>query len=575
MFTLASQKPKKPTKMPLNPKSLSKWFIIFLLSGLVIIGGYNFWRSFGPRSMVAPYTPFGLPAHTKINVGQSIPPKPDIHSLSPQAKVEWENALSLFKQQSWQKAAERFDLLSSQYPQFKVALYYSAYCRLQLEPTTFTIGAVRNTIALFQKMSGTQAGAAYLSGLAAQIFDQDTIAALGYFKTVTQKAPQYGPAHYKLANLYLHNKQAALAIDHYRAAISLQAEVMPLLLGQLAQGYMFLGHADSVQAILEYSQKQWPDHPALLLAQGYLHEVQNEFAAAESKYRQILQRQPQNALAREALRTLGEKPDIVNNAKPAGPRMYMKHSLDIIEPLLEQFPENLALHFAKGQALYQGRDYVQAQKTFEYIASIDSGFPNIQRQIQNCKEAANFATLPVDNRFALLDSVNKMAPRKTERSSFEKLGHYLVRWGAPPKEFFKRYAANRFVKLRDNAYRESFYEESFLHEYTIVFDSTGLYGVHVQVTDTAFHEKEDLIFDLYGKFIKTNSRITGIGSSTGESQCGGAAPFQAVIWEKQDNFELLAQFSNARNKIQMIRLAKHRVPKPFKLCYFLPYLKQP
>ncbi len=120
---------------------------------------------------------------------------------------------------------------------------------------------------------------------------------------------------------------------------------------------------------------------------------------------------------------------------------------------------------------------------------------------------------------------------------------------------------------------EQFYEDSFYHQYTALFDKTGFYGVRVFIKDTSYTKKKDVIFDMYGKYLKQNSRISGIGVATGDAECPSVGEFQGVTWETKDNFELLLQFNNEKNIIRMIRLAKTHVPQPLKLCKFMRLLR--
>ena len=156
------------------------------------------------------------------------------------------------------------------------------------------------------------------------------------------------------------------------------------------------------------------------------------------------------------------------------------------------------------------------------------------------------------------------------------LGHYLVRYGATPGEFFKKYAIGNFRPIRTNVWQETFYENAYKHTYTVVFDSLNHFReVHVVVSDSSAKSNHmGMAPEIYTRFLKQNSRISGIGSSTGETDCSDSTVLDASVWETQDNFEILARVVGKPSEIRMVRFDKTALPPGLKLCDYIPYLKE-
>ena len=87
-------------------------------------------------------------------------------------------------------------------------------------------------------------------------------------------------------------------------------------------------------------------------------------------------------------------------------------------------------------------------------------------------------------------------------------------------------------------WQESFYDNSNKHTYTVVFDSLNHFReVHVVVTDSSLKGNHmGMAPEIFTRLLKQNSRISGIGSSTGETVCSDSVVIDAAVWETQDNF---------------------------------------
>ena len=168
-----------------------------------------------------------------------------------------------------------------------------------------------------------------------------------------------------------------------------------------------------------------------------------------------------------------------------------------------------------------------------------------------------------------------MAP-STKHDFTTMLGHYLVRYGATPGEFFKKYAVGNFRPVKANVWQESFYEAPYKHTYTIVFDSLNHFReVHVVVYDSSSSSNHlGIAPEVFTRLLRQNSRISGIGNSTGETDCGDGVVIDAAVWETQDNFEILARFVGTPAEVRMVRFDKEALPPGLKLCDYVAYLKE-
>jgi len=315
--------------------------------------------------------------------------------------------------------------------------------------------------------------------------------------------------------------------------------------------------------------------------QGYMDEYQGHFDSAEKVYQRILAFMPDYAPAREAASTLGEKsPPGPGNGVVLSPQDRAQTALDILEPMVERYPENLPLKEALGRAYLKGRQFDRARTQFQEIQKIDPEYPDIQQRIQ---ESNITRPAPINKNDGLTANLNRavdslresLAPSAVHDFS-TMLGHYVVRYGATPKEFFKKYAISNFRPVANNVWQESFYMAPYKHTYTVVFDSLNHFReVHVVVYDSSSSSNHfGIAPEVYTRFLKQNSRISGIGNSTGETDCGDGLIIDAAVWETQDNFEMLARVVGKPAEVRMVRFDKTALPPGLKLCDYTKYLNQ-
>jgi hypothetical protein len=80
--------------------------------------------------------------------------------------------------------------------------------------------------------------------------------------------------------------------------------------------------------------------------------------------------------------------------------------------------------------------------------------------------------------------------------------------------------------------------------------------------------------EIFTRLLKQNSRISGIGNSTGETDCGDGLVLDAAVWETQDNFEILARIVGKPTEVKMVRFDKSVLPPGVKLCDYVSYLNE-
>ena len=235
---------------------------------------------------------------------------------------------------------------------------------------------------------------------------------------------------------------------------------------------------------------------------------------------------------------------------------------------------------ALGLAYLKGRDFDRARIQFREIQSKDPEYPDIQQRIQECNVTR--PVLPVqagglaEDLNRAVDSLRESMSPSTTHDFSTMLGHYLVRYGATPAEFFKKYDIKNFRPVKKNVWQESFYEAPYKHTYTVVFDSLNHFReVHVAVYDSSTTSNHlGLAPEVFTRFLKQNSRISGIGNSTGETDCGEGLVIDAAVWETQDNFEILARVVGTPKEIRMVRFDKSVLLPGLKLCDYISYLKE-
>lgn len=556
-------------------------FLVLCCGALLTFAGFKVYDYYGPSKIVVGGIPYGLPAGSIVLRGDAPDFSDEMSKLPVQTQTELRRAMELYRSGALVSAFEIFDGVVVLYPDLYQAVWGEVNTLFEM-PNLSDSQRDRLTL-LVGKLQGRFPGSgisAYLESRTLFLSGNET-AALELAKAAAEKSSALPEARLWLGELLMRNGRGVQAENELKTVVSLSGGGMPKAYELLAELYHQNGQLDSCSALVEYSLAQYPVDAKLLLLQGYLHEYQGRFDAAERLYQRILAFDPDFAPAREAAATLGEK-------SPPGPGTGVVLSLqdrvqtacDILEPLVEKYPENLPLREALGRAYMKGRLFDRARMQFQEIQKSDPEYPEIQQRIQetNITRPAPIAKNDglAANLNRALDSLRESAGPSSSHDFTTMLGHYVVRYGATPREFFKKYSIGNFRPVANNVWQESFYIAPYMHTYTVVFDSLNHFReVHVVVYDSASTTNHlGIAPEIFTRLLKQNSRISGIGNSTGETDCGDGLVLDAAVWETQDNFEMLARVVGKPAEVRMIRFDKSALPPGLKLCDYSKYLNQ-
>ena len=556
------------------------WFLAVCCGALLALGGFRVYEEFGPSKVSVEAVPFGLSSAGSVARGDSPDLNAGISGLPVQTQAELRRAVELSHGGNYQAAIEIFEA---------IVMIYPDVLKVQWEElnTLFEKDSLSDREEYRLKQFVELLKARYPGGVAMYIESRQAARAsnmslaLQLAQVAAEKAPALYEARLWFARLLLKEGRLAQAAAECRTAISLSAGADPRAYEIMAKLYHDQGLLDSCSAVVEYALTQFPVNMELHLLQGYLAEYRGHFDTADKIYQRILALDPSFTRASEAEATLGEKsPPGTGTAVSLTPRDRAQMAVDILSPLVERYPENLPLREALGLSYLKGREFDRARIQFQEILNRDPEYPDIRLRLQEANVTKPAPVSAVDGLAAnlnrALDSIKGTYAPAKEHDFTTMLGHYLVRYGATPGEFFKKYAIGNFRPIRANVWQETFYDGSYKHTYTVVFDSLNHFReVHVVVSDSSVKSNHmGMAPEIFTRLLKQNSRISGIGSSTGETDCGDSLVLDASVWETQDNFEILARIVGKPSEIRMVRFDKTALPPGLKLCDYIPYLKE-
>ncbi len=556
-------------------------FLALCCGALLAFAGWRVYGIYGPSKITVGGVPYGLPAGSTIARGDA-PDMADAAAKSPiQVQTELRRATELFHSGVYNSAYDIFDGIVALYPDLLPAVWGEVNTLFEMEQLSEN---QRDRQALLVgKLQGRYPGSGIASYLDSRNFYAagNEATALELARAAVEKAPSLVEARLWFAQLLMNNSRSIQAAGELRTVISLSNGDVPKAYELLAAVYHQSGELDSCTAVVEYALSQYPMNVQLLLLQGFLSEYRGQFEVAEKIYQRILAFRPDFAPAKDAAATLGEKtPPGPGVGVALSPQDRAQTACEILEPLVERYPENLPLREALGRAYVKGRYFDRARQQFQEIQKADPEYPEIQLRLQETNVSRPAPVARNDGLTANLnraiDSLRGNNAPSTKHDFSTMLGHYLVRYGATPREFFKKYSISNFRPVAKNVWQESFYTAPYMHTYTVVFDSLNHFReVHVVVYDSSSSSNHyGMAPEVYTRLLKQNSRISGIGNSTGETDCGDDLVLDAAVWETQDNFELLARVVGKSAEVRMIRFDKSALPPGLKLCDYVKYLNQ-
>lgn len=557
------------------------WFLAVCCGAVLCFGGFRLYEEFGPSKISVESVPFGLSAGTTVLRGESPNLDAGVSGLPVQTQAELRRAVELSRGGNHQAAVEIFEAIIMIYPDILKVQWEELNTLFEKDSLNDREDYRMEQLAgMFRNRFANTGLAIYVeSRLAARAGNSSL--ALQLAQVAAEKIPAVSEVRLWFARLLLAEGRLAQASVESRTAISLSSGSDPRTYEIMARLYHDQGLLDSCSALVEYALTQFPVNMELHLLQGYLEEYRGHFDAADKIYQRLLAFDPNFRRASEAQATLGEKsPPGAGSSVNLTPRDRAQMAVDILQPLVDRYPENLPLREALGRAFLKGRQFDRARIQFQEIQKADPEYPDIRLRLQEANVTKPAPVSAADGLAAnlnrALDSIKGAELPSKDHDFSTMLGHYLVRYGATPGEFFKKYAVGNFRPIRANVWQESFYENSYRHTYTVVFDSLNHFReVHVVVYDSS--AKTNLMGmapEVYTRLLKQNSRISGIGSSTGETDCGDSTVVDASVWETQDNFEILARFIGNPAEVRMVRFDKSALPPGLKLCDYIPYLKE-
>ena len=554
-------------------------FLVLCCVAVLGYGGYFLYLNMAPAKVTVPEVPYGLKAGSEIMVGDAPDFRQELASLPIQTQGEFRRATELVRNGAIVQANEIFNAISLLYPDLILALWNEANTLFEMDSLT---DLERNRLNLIVgKLQGKYPNSGVSNYLESRkVYKENRTVSLEMAKVAVERAPTLFEARLWYARLLRENNRVPQAVEETRTAISLSAGDSPQAFALLANLFHDQGQLDSCSSLLDYGLSQFPMDGELMLLRGYLLEYQGRYDEAEKTYQRLLALRPDFDKASVALATVGEKTAPGAGGAKISPMDRSQLAWEILEPLVERYPENLPLREALGMAYLKGRDYDRARNQFREIQNRDPEYPDIEQRIKECNVVRTVLPqqkngLAADLNRAVDSLRESMAPSSTHDFS-TMLGHYLVRYGATPSEFFKKYAITNFRPVRKNVWQESFYESPYKHTYTVVFDSLNHFReVHVVVYDSSTASNHlGLAPEIFTRLLKQNSRISGIGNSTGETDCGDGLVIDAAVWETQDNFEILARIIGKPTEVRMVRFDKSVLPPGIKLCDYVSYLDE-
>lgn len=552
------------------------YFLALLGCAFLVLLAYLVYGKFGPRKIEVSSVPFGLPLGTEISVGDFPDTLSGLSSLPVSTVQELRRADDLEKNERFDEAAEIYEAIALQYPDVFLAEWGVARSLLakdSLSPVWLSL--LESSERSLKKRYPESSVAFWLDASSAEKANS-LGTAVELARVATEKSPAFFDARLLYAKLLFRSGRFEESKGEARAAISLSLGENPKAYALLSRIFHDEGTLDSCERVVGYALSKFPINPDLLCMQGILQEYKGRFDEAENTYRRVLAIRPDFLPATEALLSLGEKspPGRMESGR-LSPKDQAKVACDILEPLVARYPDNLPLREALGTAYLKGREFDRAKSQYLEIQNRDPEYPEIQRRLQEASSVPPVRDVKknmlADNLHRAIDSMRTLPA--TGHSFESSLGHYLVRYGASPKEFFAKYSASNFKKIKKNAWQETFFDAPYFHRYTILFDEKDrFYGVHVVVTDSnVVANKATNTPEIYTTLLQLNSRISGLGTETGETECDGTV-LSGATWETRDNFEMLARVVGKPAEVRMIRLDKSKIPEGMRLCDYSKYL---
>ena len=546
----------------------------YIIIAIAIFMVTTTWFVVSRNSIKVAAIPFGLPAKTKISIGE----KTKFPKSPASAETDLQRANDLRIAGAFAAAQDYYETILLKYPNLPVALFGAAYSIIAQD--SVSAEKIAKTKNLIENLAQQMPGSVWVKLLLtfSREHEGNLNYALDMAAELASMSPAFSEARLRYAELLLKSEQPSKAANEARAAISISAGLDARAYANLAFALHRMGNIDECYELVKYALPRFPSQTKLLLLHGYLSEYSKDFDNALNDYRKILVLKPGDVSALNAIATLGEKiPPQTDGTVVYSSGMSLKEqakeTAKIILPLIEEYPENLPLREALGKIYLKARLMQEARAQFSEIYAQDFEYPNIKKLLDEASEEQyKFISMsPAQHSKALTDSLAKTfdALRKSEKLDYDELGRYLVHYGSTLKDFFSKYSITRFKKINNKTFFEKYNIEPFTYENTIFFNSRKMfYASRSVITDTSDADSYNYIQDLFGYFLKKETGTLGEGVAAESAECIGDK-WNGAIWASRDNFEVLMHTDKRPRTVFIMRLNAKIFPDTGNLCFYV------
>lgn len=582
----------------------------FVLLGVLVavlggLAGFFSALTLDPFSVHLRETPFAPDVDARILKGKEFLGAAEFRKLPKDDQDRYRDGMNKAKSGDAAGAAAVFEALAAAHPDAALIQGQIAWLRLRLmngktgeDDSARAAAALQAALAAAPQHPWIQ----YLAGVFGEALRRPDSAEAHYRQSLAL-SPRFAYPYIGLGRLQLARGETRLAENNFRKAIALMetrpedyksggdraipvSEAAPFDL--LADLYYRNGADDSARMALEYGEEKGWKTDRMALMQGRLWEAGGFLHQADSAYRALLAKDPGNREYAEALATLGWKPVRSGGARAAtgsNDPAAAVFAVSLLDPVARQYPRNAPLWMVLGQAYYHRGLFGLATECFDSSLKYDAALPGLAAKRGAAFEAWTretarpqvTSTLPHAGG-ASMDSARPRGEARPPLSAEEQapviipgsialLGTYNVPWGSSPAAVRGAYPHKEFQTQANGNLLDVFDEDGIQHEYLLGFKGGKLWGIRVFITDSA-----GTAGDLFGRMIRTKTKISGEGKGTGEASCPGYRPFQGVIWENDDTFEFMAQFNGKENQVRLVRLGRDYLPANRRLCDLVPFL---
>jgi len=557
----------RPEPLSGSRKLIKFSITIFLVFSLTAAA----WFIFSGSTITVSSVPFGLPAGTKISVGESA----KFPAVPAPVEADLRSANDLRIAGAARAAQDNYETILLKYPNMPAALFGKAYSIVSED--SVSAEKIAQAKSVIENLALQMPGSIWVQLLLTFVreYEGNLNNALDMAAELAAKSPAFSEARLRHADLLLKIGQPEKAAEEAKTAISITEGADARAYVSLAFALHKTGRLDECAELVNYAISRFPSQTGLLLLHGYLSEYSWNFEQAQFDYKKILALKPDDASALNALATLGEKTPPASGVATSSGGMSLKdnayETAKIILPLIEEYPENLPLREALGRIYLKARLMKEARQQFSEIYSQDFEYPNIRKLIdESVQEVPKFIP-PQQNNKNLADSLAKTyaALRSNENLEYDDLGRYLVHYGATFKDFFSKYSITRFRRIDEGTFNEKYRLGSFNYSNTVFFDTKKkFYAMLSVITDPVNVDSYDYVQDLFRHFLRKETGVLGEGVAVETTMCYEDR-WDGVIWASRDNFEVLLQSSKALRKVYIIRLHAKRFPDTGNLCSYV------